>query len=172
MTWSIPRVTTGAERYLLEQTLDRNRTELINAVRGLSDEEAHRRLVASLTTPIALVKHAAVAERIWFQHVLAGVPENECGGPTTGGDPSFMVGPDEKLADVIAEFESAGARSRAAAADFELDAIAIHPHLGPVDLRFIYLLLSEDFARHAGHADILRELIEQSRSPHRIDPVP
>lgn len=37
-TWSIPRITTGTERQLLENMLDRNRTELINAVRGLSEE--------------------------------------------------------------------------------------------------------------------------------------
>ncbi|WP_280426510.1 DinB family protein [Nocardia carnea] len=165
MTWSIPQVTTGAERYMLEHMLERNRVELINAVRGLSEEQARRRLVASLTTPIALVKHAAVAERIWFQHVLAGVPESECGGGTTGGDPSFVVGDDETLAEVIAEFERASACSRMAAADFELDDIKTHPHLGDVSLRFIYLLLSEDFARHAGHADILREQIMHSRSP-------
>jgi thioester reductase-like protein len=71
MTWSIPRITTGAERRLLESMLDRNRAELINTVRGLSEAEARRRLVASPTTPIGLLKHAAVAERIWFQHVLA-----------------------------------------------------------------------------------------------------
>ncbi|WP_280414227.1 DinB family protein [Nocardia carnea] len=167
MTWSIPQITTGAERYMLEHVLDRNRSELINAVRGLSEEEARRRLVASLTTPIALVKHAAAAERIWFQRVLAGVPESECGGGTTGGDPSFVVGDEETLADVIAEFECASARSRVMAARYDLEDIKTHPHLGDVSLRFIYLLLSEDFARHAGHADILREQIVQSRAVDR-----
>ncbi|MBF6351165.1 MULTISPECIES: DinB family protein [Nocardia] len=165
MTWSIPQVTTGCERYLLEHVLDRNRAELINAVRGLSEAESRRRLVTSLTTPIALVKHAATAERIWFQHVLAGVPEGECGGGTTGGDPSFVVGDDETLADVIAEFEGACARSRTVAAEFDLDDIVTHHHLGDVSLRFIYLQLTEDFARHAGHADILREQILDSRPP-------
>src|SRR4051794_24729683 len=111
MTWSIPRTTTGTERRLLESMLDRNRVELINTVCGLSEAEARRRLVASLSTPIALLKHAAVAERIWFQHVLAGLPERECDGGTTPGDASFVVDDNETLADVIAEFERASERS-------------------------------------------------------------
>ncbi|GAB2548826.1 DinB family protein [Nocardia heshunensis] len=163
MTWSIPLVTHGDERRLLENMLDRNRAELVNTLRGLSEEDARRRLVASVTTPIGLVKHAATAQRIWFQQVLAGLPASECDGGTTPGDASFAVGPDETVADVIAEFERGSARSRAIAADYDLDETRTHPRLGEVTLRFIYLFLIEDFARHSGHADILREQIEHPR---------
>ncbi|EHB55129.1 protein of unknown function DUF664 [Mycolicibacterium rhodesiae JS60] len=114
-----------------------------------------------MTTPIGLLKHASVAERIWFQHILGGVPKHECGGGTTAGDTSFLVEEGEAVADVIAEFETAGERSRVTAAKFDLDEIRTHPHLGDVNLRFIYLLAIEDFARHAGHGDILREQIER-----------
>lgn len=164
-TWSIPRITTGTERQLLESMLDRNRTELINAVRGLSEEDARRRLVASMTTPIGLLKHAAVAERIWFQHVVAGLPQSECDGGTTPGDASFVIDDGQALADVIAQFERASERSRAIAAEFDLDDIRTHPRAGDVSLRFIYLLAIEDFARHAGHGDILREQIEHPAPP-------
>ncbi|MER7015409.1 DinB family protein [Saccharopolyspora sp. NPDC000359] len=160
MTWSIPLTTTGAERHLLESTLDRNRAELIGTVRGLSEAEARRRLVTSPTTPIGLLKHAAVAERIWFHHVLGGLPKDQCDGGTTAGDASFLVGGRETVRDVISEFERASERSRAIAADFDLDHTAVHPDLGEVNLRFIYLLIAEDFARHAGHGDILREQIK------------
>ncbi|MGV0810188.1 DinB family protein [Mycolicibacterium setense] len=156
-------MTTGAERQLLESALDRNRAELVNTVRGLSDTDARRRYVASMTTPIGLLKHAAVAERIWFEHILGGVPKCACGGGTTAGDTSFVVDNGEAVADVIAEFESASQRSRTIAAEFDLDDIRTHPHLGDVNLRFIYLLAIEDFARHAGHGDILREQIEHPR---------
>ncbi|MCP2257061.1 Protein of unknown function (DUF664) [Streptoalloteichus tenebrarius] len=165
MTWSIPRITTGDERRLLEAMLDRNRAELVNTVRGLSDGDARRRLVASPTTPIGLLKHAAVAERIWFQHVLAGLPRSECDGGTTAGDASFVVADDETVADVIAEFERASERSRVIAAGFDLDHTTPHPDLGDVNLRFVYLLLTEDFARHAGHGDILREQIKHPAAP-------
>jgi hypothetical protein len=162
MTWSMPLVSTGTERRLLESMLDRNRAELINTVSGLSEAEARRRLVASVTTPIGLLKHAAVAERIWFQHILAGLPKSECDGGTTAGDTSFVVDDNETLADVIAEFERASERSRVIAADFDLDETRTHPRVGDVSLRFIYLFAIEDFARHAGHGDILREQITHS----------
>ncbi|MUL62997.1 mini-circle protein [Mycobacterium sp. CBMA 234] len=169
-TWSIPRVTTGAERQLLESALDRNRAELINAVRGLSEEDARGRLVASMTTPIGLLKHAAVAERIWFHHILGDVPESECDGGTTAGDASFVVDDSETLVGVIAEFERASERSREIAAEFDLDEVRTHPRLGEVNLRFIFLLAIEDFARHAGHGDVLREQIEQPVDPSSSSP--
>jgi hypothetical protein len=100
---------------------------LINTVCGLPEAAARRRLVASLTTPIGLLEHAAVAERIWFQHVLGGLPESECDGATTPGDASFIVDDSETPADVIAEFEHASERSRVIVADFDLDDTVTHP---------------------------------------------
>ncbi len=163
MTWSRPLLTLGDERRLLEGMLDRNRAQLVDTLRGLSEADARRRLVASMTTPIGLVKHAAVAERIWFQHILAGVPKDACDGGTTSGDASFVVGDEETVDDVIAEFERVNERSRAIAGGFGLDEIRTHPGLGEVSLRFIYLFLIEDLARHCGHGDILREQIEHPR---------
>lgn len=157
------RITAGAERTLLESMLDYNRAALIETVQGLSEEEARRRLVASATTPIGLIKHAAAAERIWFQHYLAGLPEAECDGYARRGEGSFAVSDDETLADVIAEFERASRRSRSIAAQYDLDHTVQHPRAGTVSLRFIYLLGIEDFARHAGHGDILAEQIHHPR---------
>ena len=71
----MPRITTGPERVMLEAMVDRNRQALIDTARGLSEVDARRRLVTSLTTPIGLIKHAAVAERRWFQRVLLGLDE-------------------------------------------------------------------------------------------------
>ncbi|MBE3205577.1 MULTISPECIES: mycothiol transferase [Parafrankia] len=158
-----PRMTTGPERLMLESMLDRNRQALIDTARGLSEADARRRLVVSLTTPIGLIKHAATAERIWFQRTLLGLEESACDGYATGDDGSFVVADGETLADVIAEFERASERSRVIAADFELDDTRAHPRAGDVSLRFVYLLLIEDFARHAGHGDILREQITAGR---------
>jgi hypothetical protein len=72
------RIANGTERAIIENMLDRNREALIETARGLSDADARRRLVASLTTPISLIKHAAAAERIWFQRFWAGLDEFEC----------------------------------------------------------------------------------------------
>lgn len=163
MVWTLPRMTTGPERLMLEYMLDRNRQALIDTARGLSEADARRRLVASLTTPVGLIKHAAFAERRWFQRILLGLDESECDGYAGGGDGSFVAAEGETLADVIAEFERASERSRAIAADFQLDDTKTHPSAGDVSLRFIYLLLIEEFARHAGHGDILREQMTAAR---------
>ncbi|MEU6644522.1 DUF664 domain-containing protein [Saccharomonospora sp. NPDC046836] len=84
-------------------------------------------------------------------------------GYATPGEGSFVVADSESLAGVIAEFERASKRSRVIAADFALDDTRTHPQAGDVSLRFIHLLLIEDFARHAGHGDILREQITTAR---------
>lgn len=67
------RIRNGAERLIIENLLDHNREALIETVRGLPEAQARIRLVESLTTPISLIKHAAGAERIWFQRFWAGL---------------------------------------------------------------------------------------------------
>lgn len=150
---------TGSDRDLLENTLQLQRSELLATVGGLSDTQARRRLVSSLTTPIALVKHCAAAERIWFQRTLAGRALDKCTGHAVGGDASFVVGDHETLADVMAEYRAACATSDDIAAHHTLDDTARHTLVGAVSLRFIYLGLIAEIARHAGHADILVEQI-------------
>ena len=155
-----PRVTSGPERVLLESMLDRQRAGLVETVHGLTDEQARRRLVQSVTTPISLLKHAAAAERMWFHGFL------QSGGdtPRPGETDSFAVGPDESLADVIAEFERASQQSRLIAAQFDLDDTKDHPRVGVLSVRWLYLLLIEEFARHAGHSDILCEQISATKA--------
>ncbi|MGW5922340.1 DinB family protein [Nocardia fluminea] len=155
-------ITTGSERAIIENTLDRNREALIATVRGLSDADARRRLVASLTTPISLIKHAAAAERIWFQRFWAGFDEAECDGYSERDEGTFAVAADESLADVIVEFERASRRSRVIAAGFDLDDTKHNPREGIVSMRWTLLAMIEEFARHAGHGDILREQIDQT----------
>src|SRR5918999_98159 len=158
---SANRITDGVERALIENMLDRNREALIETARGLSEADARRRLVPSLTTPISLIKHAAAAERIWFQRFWAGIDESECDGYSNRDEGTFAVADDESLADVIAEFERASQRSRMIAARFDLDDTKDNPREGTVSMRWTLLAMIEEFARHAGHGDILREQIDQ-----------
>ena len=88
-------LTTGPERAIIENMLDHNREALIETVRGLSEADAHRRLVASLTTPISLIKHAAAAERIWFQRFWAGLSESDCDGYSRRDEGTFAVTDDD-----------------------------------------------------------------------------
>jgi hypothetical protein len=151
----------GTERSIIENLLDHNRNALIETARGLTETQARRRLVASLTTPISLIKHAAGAERIWFQRFWAGLRESECDGYSRRDEGTFCVTEDESLADVIAEFERASQRSREIAARFDLDDTKEHPREGTVSMRWTLLAMIQEFARHAGHVDILREQIDR-----------
>lgn len=153
-------VCTAGERELLEGFLEYHRQVVRGKVRGLSEEDARRRLVPSSTTPIGLIKHAAAVERAWFQHYLAGRPREQIAGNARGDAPSWEVGQDETIADVIAEFDAACAESRQIAAGFALDDTVPHDRLGPVSLRWIYVHMIREHARHVGHADILREQID------------
>lgn len=148
------------EREILEGFLEYHRSALSGKLRGLSEEDARRRLVPSLTTLLGLVSHAAAVERNWFQHYLGGKPREEITGNARGDDPSWDVGADKTIGDVIAEFESACAASRQIAAGFSLDQAVPHDELGQVSLRFIYMNIFGEYARHAGHADIIREQID------------
>ena len=69
---------------------------------------------------------------------------------------------DESLTDVIAEFERASQRSRVIASRFDLDDTKDIPREGKISMRFTLLAMIEEFARHAGHGDILREQIDKA----------
>jgi hypothetical protein len=153
-------VAVAPERETLEGFLEYHRRVLSGKVRGLSEEEARRRLVPSLTTLLGLVCHAAAVERNWFQHYLGGKPREEITGNARGDTPSWDVGADKTVAGVIAEFDSVCAVSRQIAAGFALDQTVPHDRLGQVSLRWIYVHIIREHARHAGHADILREQID------------
>ncbi|TVX95127.1 DinB family protein [Mycolicibacterium porcinum] len=155
------RITDGEERAVIENMLDHNREALIATARGLSESDARRRLVTSLTTPISLIKHAAAAERIWFQRFWAGLDATECDGYSERDEGTFAVADDELLDDVITEFERASARSREIASRFALDDTLDNPREGTVSMRWTLLAMIEEFARHAGHGDILREQIDR-----------
>jgi Protein of unknown function (DUF664) len=153
-------VAVAGERETLEGFLEYHRRVLSGKLRGLSEEDARRRLVPSLTTMLGLVSHAAAVERNWFQHYLGGKRREEITGNARGDDPSWDTGAGKTIASAIAEFDSACAVSRQIAAGFALDQTVPHDQLGQVSLRWIYVHIIREHARHIGHADILREQID------------
>ena len=153
----------AGERLQLEEFLDSQRAELIDAVRGLSDEQARRRLVPSLTTPLGLLKHAAFAEQVWFHVALAGRSREDVGIPATV-DESFAVHDTDTVAAAIADYARVCEEARAIAAGHALDDVARNNRRGELNLRWIYVHMIEELARHAGHADILAEQIRAQDS--------
>jgi uncharacterized damage-inducible protein DinB len=136
------------ERVLFDTFLDTFRQSLIGKVEGVSDEDAARPGVASGTSLLWLVQHMVLVEQNWFTRVLQGT-DLERQWPT----------PDEPLADAVARYQAACDRSRAIAAGVDLDQVAANPDR-PYTLRWIMLHMIEETARHAGHADILREQLD------------
>lgn len=156
-------IVSGTEIELLNNCVDRNREELIESVSRLSDADSRRALVPSATTPIGLIKHAAAAERFWFQRFLDDRAEEDCDGNSSPGEGSFRVAAHEPLAEVIAEFRAASETSREILSRFSLDDVLHNSHGDPVSVRFVLIHAIEEFARHAGHADILVEQILDAR---------
>lgn len=150
------------ERPLLEHQLDVQRREVAALLDGLSEEEARARLVPSLTTPLGLVKHATFVEQVWFHHRVAGVPRAEIGLPDTV-DESFGLTPEDTVAGVRAAHLAAVERSREVAAEHpDLDE-QFGWHHGPVSLRYVFVHMAAELARHAGHGDILVEQVVAAR---------
>jgi uncharacterized damage-inducible protein DinB len=150
----------AAERTMLERMLDAQRQEVADLLAEIDDTEARARLVPSLTTPLGLVKHATFVEKVWFHSRVAGVSRADLGLPDAVDD-SFALEPEDTVDSVREAFLAACEHSRKVAAAHHLEE-EFPWHQGPVSLRFIYLHLIAELARHAGHGDIL---VEQIRTP-------
>jgi uncharacterized damage-inducible protein DinB len=148
---------TGSERPVLEAFLDFYRHVLVSKVDGLSEDQARERRVPSKTTLAGLIKHMTGVERGWFQEVLAGRAPADIGPNVGGGDESWDLAEHETVSSLVKDYERACAQSRQTAARFALDDAVPEPNLDQVSLRWIYVHMIEETARHAGHADILRE---------------
>jgi len=143
-------------RETLDRVLDRNRESLIACVAGLPESDARRSLVASRTTLLGLLKHAAAVERLWFQERLAGLPPAERDGSTDDVE-AWRLGPEDSVDSAVADFCQASQRSREIAGHYALHEGYDSPSHGFVSVRWILAHMIEELARHAGHADILRE---------------
>jgi uncharacterized damage-inducible protein DinB len=153
-------VATAAERPMLEKWLDVQRAAVVDRIRGVSEVDIRRRLVSSLTTVGAVVKHLRWVETGWFHELLgARSGDHRRAHPR---DWEFTVQPDDTGASLIAEYRDACARSREIAAGHALDDVVPHFEMGSVSLRWIFVHLIEETARHAGQLDILREQLEVS----------
>jgi hypothetical protein len=154
---------TAPERPALEAFLELYRGIVVRKATGLSDTDAGRRLVGSVTTVGGLVKHLRQVEFDWFHSVLAQRPESELPLTPLPDDPpdvEFLMAPGDTLAGLLADYETACAHSRRIAAEFSLDNTVPHRRMGRVSLRWIYIHLIEETSRHAGHIDILREILD------------
>jgi uncharacterized damage-inducible protein DinB len=156
-----PLGTSGDERRVLAAVLEYQRETIVMKTEGLDDEAARRPGVPSGTSPAGVVKHLAHVERWWFHAVFAG-RDVEFPWSENDRDADWRVEAGESLADLVAAYRAAWEESnRVAAAASSLDAVSFHEE-HRVSLRWIYLHMIEETARHAGHVDILREQLDGS----------
>ena len=149
----------GGERETIEGFLDFQRASVVWKATGLSDADAARQLVPSITTVSGLIRHLADVERSWMREDMAGETGLQYRWSDDDPDGEFRVTADDSLAEIIADYERACAESRGVAARFALDDRSAAQD-GRFTLRWILLHLTEETARHLGHIDILRELLD------------
>ncbi|GAA2234071.1 DinB family protein [Herbiconiux moechotypicola] len=149
----------GGERESIEGFLDFQRASVVWKATGLSDADAAKQLLPSITTVSGLIRHLADVERSWMREDLAGEQGVPYRWSEEDPDGEFRVTADDSLAAIIADYEAACAESREVAARFHLDDRSAAQE-GRFTLRWILLHLTEETARHLGHIDILRELLD------------
>src|SRR5437764_15342441 len=149
------------EREMLERWLEFHRTTLLLKCDGLDDRDRRRRPVGTSALSLhGLVRHMAEVERSWFRRALLDDPAAPYIWRGPAQEDSELVPLDD--ADWQADLRAWQAEcdaSRTVAASHELDDTGIR-HGEPCSLRWIYVHMIEEYARHNGHADLIRELID------------
>jgi hypothetical protein len=158
---------TSDERTQLTGWLDLQRSFVRMKCEGLSEADAHRVMLTTspLMTMAGLVAHLRWNEYSWFQLNLLGVPDTGQTPWTEGGHPDAEMFVDEvPLAQLLDEYDAECARSNAAIAGLSLDALEQGPYAPreAASVRYVLCHLIEETARHVGHLDIIRELVDGS----------
>jgi len=136
----------------LRAALEGLRSGVLKKLAGLSGEDARRSTVDSGTNLAGLVQHLTFVESMWFEEIVAG--------GKASGDRSMTVDPSVSLRTLRAGYRAACAASDEIIAAVG-DADAPVTRDGKTrDLRWALLAVIEETARHAGHADIIREQID------------
>lgn len=134
---------------------------------GLSDEDAHRSVIATspLMTVAGLLAHLRWAEELWFREVALGEPGEGRGYPEVEEDGEFKVA-GVPLAVLRDEYAAECERSDRTIATLGLDGVgstALHS-VGEATVRWMVLHMLEETARHAGHLDLIRELLDGEKA--------
>lgn len=146
--------TVADERETLLAFLDYLREAMVRKVDDLEDEQVRHSPVPTGTSLLGLLKHLTMVEVLWFQLWFAGrdIPA-----------PSNDLEPGDTTESVVAAYRQAiTAANDIVAATDSLDQLAAKPGTAPepLSLRWVLVHMVEETGRHAGHADIVRELID------------
>jgi uncharacterized damage-inducible protein DinB len=164
----VPRIDprqVGDERTMLDEWLEYHRATLLRKCAGLDDEQLRRRACAPSTLSLlGLVRHMTEVERGWFLRGVAGVSSQQVPPLYYSDDNPDGDFDDVDTADTATAFDTyrqACAEVRSAVAGISLDHTFDNGR-PPCSVRWVYLHMIEEYARHNGHADLLRERIDGS----------
>ncbi|MGW6914382.1 DinB family protein [Kitasatospora sp. NPDC054939] len=150
----------AGDRASLTTFLDYQRATLAMKCQGLTGEQLKQQAVpTSGLTLLGLVRHAAEVEQGWFRWVLNG---EDCRPlwPRTNGEPAEFQVADADVDEAFAFWHAACENSRAAADAFASLDDTVDFRGEVVSLRYVLTHMIEEYARHNGHADLLREAID------------
>ncbi|MGX1880687.1 DinB family protein [Streptomyces sp. NPDC055287] len=147
---------TGGEKESLHVSLDRHRDAVLWKLDGLDDEQLRRPMTPSGTNLLGLVKHLATVEYGWFCTPFGRESEPLWFDP----EEDMAAADNESTADIVAFYGRARAAADRAIAELDLDTLGTSWSGNTVSLRWVLIHMLEDTARHAGHMDIVRELID------------
>jgi len=159
---------TGGEKESLRVALQRHRDAATWKLRGLDDEQLRRPMTPSGMTMLGLVKHMAWVQLGWFRGTF-GYPVDAFEFDPADPDKEFRIEPSETTAEVVAFFERSGTESDQVLDDLDLEARGTAWTEETVTLRWVLIHMLEEFARHVGHLDIMRELLDGATGDHEPD---
>lgn len=137
---------------------------LLRKCAGLTARQLQMTTAVSTLTLGRLLRHLAFVEDHWFQYTFVGrdLPDLWLGGDWDAQpDWEMDTATDFSPAELGRQFDDAVARSNAVIAGAELDQLAVRAgRHGPTSLRWILVHMIEEYARHCGHADLIREAID------------
>jgi uncharacterized damage-inducible protein DinB len=157
------------ERAALLTFLQNQREALIAAVHGLSDADAGKTTTASALSVLALLRHANRTERRW---VLAALDGRTLPGewPPTDWSAEFVLDPEDTIAAHLDAYRDTARRTEDVVNALpSLDVPCQMTQAAQWNARWVLLHLIEETARHAGHADIIRESLDGATAPDLID---
>jgi uncharacterized damage-inducible protein DinB len=153
------------EKATLLAALPSHRDVLVWKLDGLTDEQVRRPMVPSGTNLVGLVKHLANAEYGWFCETF-GRPTEPLTDISQDHEADMRAAEGEKTAEIVAFYRRAWEAADAAILELPLEATGTAYTGRTVSLRWVLVHMIEDTVRHAGHADILRELLDGGTGHH------
>src|SRR5215207_1100399 len=159
---------TGGEKESLHVSLDRTRDVVLWKLRGLDDEQLRRPMTPSGTNLLGLVKHLASVEYGWFCETF-GRPSEVVPFDAADPDADMRAAPHESTADIVAFYGRARAAADSVIEELGVEDVGTAWSGDTVSMRWVLIHMIEETARHAGHIDILRELIDGQTGYHPED---